>query len=138
MPASSANSRGTACGRKRATALIHAASLAFRSIGTRQSAATRNRGKARLTQNAAEPARTSQISEETPPGRRSSRTAASEGANPERTTKAVIAGSGRSLDERLSSVSAILVGIRLYPCTKDQRAQRENTRDLGRAALNET
>ena len=53
---------------KAATALIQAASLLLRSIGARHSAATRKRGKARLTQNALAPARTSQISDETPPG----------------------------------------------------------------------
>ena len=53
---------------KPATALIQAASLVLRSIGARHSAATRNCGKARLTQNALRPACASQMSEETPPG----------------------------------------------------------------------
>src|SRR6516164_10170615 len=73
MPAcaSSAKRDGTASGMKPATALIQAASLVLRSIGARQSAATRNCAKARLTQNDVSSACTSQISEETPPGRRS-------------------------------------------------------------------
>ena len=48
MPAwaSSAKRDGTASGMKPATALIQAASLVLRSIGARQSAATRNCAKA--------------------------------------------------------------------------------------------
>src|SRR5262249_34665128 len=88
---------GTACGIKAATAFIQAASLVLRSIGARHSAATRNWDKARLTQNAVAPACTSQMSDDTPPRRRSKRGDPSRGTSPECATKPTIAGSGRSI-----------------------------------------
>src|SRR5690242_6550478 len=117
--ASSASRRGTAGGRKPATALIQAASLALRSIGARHSAATRSCDKARLTQKAAAPACTSQMSEDTPPGSRSSRALAPGGTNPERATKSRIAGSGQRSRDAVWSVLPMPTAILVAPREKE-------------------
>src|SRR5262249_18168847 len=92
--ASLARTDGAQFGMKAETTSNHAASFALRSTGACQSEATRSLGKAFLTQKMLSPARTSQMSDETPPVRRSKCGTLPLGTSPVSLTNRMIVGSG--------------------------------------------
>src|SRR5262245_19380937 len=112
--ASSARISGTLSGRNAPTTLNQAASLALRSTGACQSAATRSFGNARLTQKVRPPAVTRQMSDETPPVSRSKQGVSPAATSPPAATKRTIVGSGIS-GHRAALLSSAAVLFKLQP-----------------------
>ena len=88
---SDASTAGTRSALKRWTSVSHRTSLAFRETSARHSAATRRRPSARFTQYSDDPARTSQISDDTPPPSGSNCGTDPGGTSPARSRKSRIA-----------------------------------------------